>query len=105
MIRLFLDLLTGFSAVFRSRYKLSLKILALRQQVSVLKRKQAPPVASPVEFLDSAPPRCRALRGCKVERQLQEAGCAGSKRVGWGGRKPKLSAAALQRIQQRIVRC
>ena len=86
MIRLFLDLLTGFSAVFRSRYNLSLEILALRQQVGVLKRKQAPPGRVQSNFLDSAPPRCRALRGCKVERQLQEAGCAGSKRAEWGGR-------------------
>ena len=38
-----ISLLTCFSAFFRSRYNLSLEILALRQQLGVLKRKQPRP--------------------------------------------------------------
>ena len=38
MIPLFLGLLTFLSAFLRSRYNLGLEILALRQQLGVLKR-------------------------------------------------------------------
>jgi hypothetical protein len=40
MIAFFNGLLTCLSAFFRSRYHLSLEILALRQQLGILKRKQ-----------------------------------------------------------------
>ncbi len=43
MIPFSLGFLTCFSAFFRSRYNLSLEILALRQQLGVLKRKQPRP--------------------------------------------------------------
>jgi putative transposase len=43
MIQLFFGLLTLLSSFFRSRYNLSLEILALRQQLSVLKRKNSRP--------------------------------------------------------------
>jgi putative transposase len=43
MTPFFISFLTCFSAFFRSRYSLSLEILALRQQLSVLKRKQPRP--------------------------------------------------------------
>jgi hypothetical protein len=39
MISFFIDFLTCLSALFRSRYNLGLKILALRQQLGILKRK------------------------------------------------------------------
>jgi hypothetical protein len=39
----FIGLLGCFSAFFRSRYSLSLEILALRQQLGILKRKQPRP--------------------------------------------------------------
>jgi hypothetical protein len=38
MIPFFIGLLTGFSASFRSRYNLGLEILALREQLGILKR-------------------------------------------------------------------
>jgi transposase InsO family protein len=43
MTAFFISFLTCFSAFFRSRYNLSLEILALRQQLGVLKRKQPRP--------------------------------------------------------------
>jgi hypothetical protein len=43
MIPFFIGLLTCLSAFFRSRYNLGLEILALRQQVGVLKRKRPRP--------------------------------------------------------------
>jgi hypothetical protein len=43
MIALLMDFLTCLSAFFRSRYNLGLEILALRQQLGVLKRKQPRP--------------------------------------------------------------
>jgi len=43
MIPFFIGLLTCLSAFFRSRYDLSLEILALRQQLAVLKRKHPHP--------------------------------------------------------------
>ena len=43
MIALFASFLTSLSAFFRSRYNLSLEIIALRQQLSVLKRKNPRP--------------------------------------------------------------
>jgi hypothetical protein len=43
MTPFFISFLTCFSAFFRSRYNLGLEILALRQQLSVLKRKQPRP--------------------------------------------------------------
>ncbi len=43
MIPFFLGILAGLSAFFRSRYNLGLEILALRQQLGVLKRKQPRP--------------------------------------------------------------
>jgi transposase InsO family protein len=43
MTPFFIGLLTCFSAFFRSRYNLSLEILARRQQLGVLKRKQPRP--------------------------------------------------------------
>jgi hypothetical protein len=44
MIRLFVGLLTLLNTFFRSRYSLGLEILALRQQLGVLKRKRPRPV-------------------------------------------------------------
>jgi putative transposase len=43
MIRFFISFLKFFNAFFRSRYSLSLEILALRQQLGVLKRKNPRP--------------------------------------------------------------
>ena len=43
MIPFFVGFLTGLSGFFRSRYNLGLEILALRQQVGVLKRKHPRP--------------------------------------------------------------
>jgi hypothetical protein len=43
MITFLIDLLGFFKAVFRSRYNLGLEILALRQQLGVLKRKHPRP--------------------------------------------------------------
>lgn len=43
MIAFLIGLLTYFTSLFRSRYNLSLEILALRQQLGVLKRKQPRP--------------------------------------------------------------
>src|SRR3989442_249029 len=43
MIPFFIGFLTCLSAFFRSRYNLSIEILALRQQLGVLKRKQPHP--------------------------------------------------------------
>jgi len=43
MIPFFAALLTCFKAFFRSRYNLSVEILALRQQLGVLKRKNPRP--------------------------------------------------------------
>ena len=43
MIAFFISLLTCLSAFFRSRYNLSVEILALRQQLGVLKRKSPRP--------------------------------------------------------------
>ena len=43
MIPLFTSFLTCLSAFFRSRYNLGLEILALRQQLGVLKRKRPRP--------------------------------------------------------------
>jgi hypothetical protein len=56
MIPLFM--LTCLSAFFRSRYNLALEILAIRQQMGVLKRKPASPSAANPgsNILDSAPP-------------------------------------------------
>src|SRR5215831_16211141 len=46
MIRLLLAFVSGFAAFFRSRHDLGLELLALRQQVSVLKRKNPRPKLS-----------------------------------------------------------
>ena len=43
MISFFIDFLTYLSALVRSRYNLGLEILALRQQLGVLKRKHPRP--------------------------------------------------------------
>ena len=43
MIPFFISFLTCLSAFFRSRYNLGLEILALRQQLGILKRKQPLP--------------------------------------------------------------
>jgi putative transposase len=43
MIPFFLSFLTCLSAFFRSRYNLGLEILALRQQLGILKRKSSRP--------------------------------------------------------------
>jgi len=43
MIPFFISFLTCLSAFFRSRYNLGLEILALRQQLGILKRKQPHP--------------------------------------------------------------
>jgi hypothetical protein len=43
MTSFFISFFTGFGAFFRSRYNLGLEILALRQQLGVLKRKNPRP--------------------------------------------------------------
>ena len=43
MVSFFISFLTCLSAFFRSRYNLGLEILALRQQLGILKRKQPHP--------------------------------------------------------------
>ena len=51
MIRFILAFLTGFGSFFRSRYDLALELVALRQQVGVLKRKKPRPQLSPWDRL------------------------------------------------------
>ena len=43
MIDFLLPVLTGLAALFRSRVELALEILALRQQLAILKRKRPRP--------------------------------------------------------------
>jgi len=43
MIRFLLAFLSGFGSFFRSRHDLGLELVALRQQVGVLKRKNPRP--------------------------------------------------------------
>jgi hypothetical protein len=56
MIDFFLGFITCFGAFFRSRYNLGLEILALRQQLGVLKRKtpRASPKKARSSILDSS---------------------------------------------------
>ena|SRR6516164_2545415 len=51
MIRLLLAFLSWFGAFFRSRHDLGLELVALRQQVGVLKRKNPRPPLSPWDRL------------------------------------------------------
>ena len=51
MLRLILDLVTAARAFFMNRTSLALEILALRQQVAVLKSKRRRPRVSPMDRL------------------------------------------------------
>ena len=51
MIRFLLAFLSGFGSFFRARHDLALELVALRQQVGVLKRKNPRPQLSPWDRL------------------------------------------------------
>jgi hypothetical protein len=71
MIPFFVSPLTCLSAFFRSRYNLGLEILALRQQLGILKRKIASPsTANPgSNILDPAPPPLACMEQHPDHRQ------------------------------------
>jgi hypothetical protein len=83
MIPFFIGVLACLSAFFRSRYNLGLEILALRQQLGILKRKSSRPrVANPgSNILDSAPPSLARMELGPGDRQTRNCCRLASRRV------------------------
>jgi len=76
-------ILAAFTVFFRSRLDLSLEMLALRQQVAVLKRKRPRPLLNCLDrfFLDHAADGVAALVRCSGYRETCDRDRVASKRV------------------------
>jgi hypothetical protein len=89
-VRIHSPSLTSVRVFFRSRSKTALEILALRQQIVVLKRKRPRPRLNQFDrlFLDYP-----ALRLVPVGRSLSSGQTRDSRRLAWGGISTLLEVA------------